>query len=313
MRGKKGKGLRFKIASFIIALVIIIIVMISTPMYILTTNTQCETLLKGLWDRSNVLLDAIASGARTNMPMAINSMGQQGFWELQDLPRQSASLPEANFITITGYGIGSIYTDHVWASNDPGIVQRIDTAELRSGISRYTGELNQVYEQLGMQLNGIAQESASDLSNSIRALYAEGVALVLRTDAEGIRLRNDIQITIESQETRVNEILTELSKEVYSYPEFSTEKLPSDGNRTYTFIKPIMYRQGADDNFFRGFVSLEVSLDSIVEQITQGQILLLTTIGIVASLALLIGIIGALILSMLIIKSVKKGEKNESY
>jgi len=303
---KKGRGLRFKLASFTIALVLLIIVMVSTPMYILMTNTQRETLLNSLWDRSNVLLDGIASSARSYMPMAVQSMGEQGVLELLYLPGQSAALPEANYITITGYGIGSIHTDHVWATNDPEIGLRIDTAELRSGVSRYSGDLNPLYEELGERLNSAAQIRASDISNSIRALYEEGVALALRTDAEGVRRRDDIQVTITSQEVRLNEILTELSREVYSYPEFSTEGLSSDGNRIYTFVKPIMYRQGADDNFFRGFVSLEVSLDSIIDQIFQGQMILLMTIGIVASLALLIGIAGALILSMLIIGPVKK-------
>jgi len=42
----RGKGLRFKLASFTIGLIMVVIIMISTPMYIIITNTQQETLLE---------------------------------------------------------------------------------------------------------------------------------------------------------------------------------------------------------------------------------------------------------------------------
>jgi HAMP domain-containing protein len=303
---KRGRGLRFKFASFTIGLILLVVIMISTPMYIIMIGTQQRTLLESLWDRSRVLLEGLASSTRAFLPIAIQSMGERGTLELMYLPVQSAALPEAKYITITGYGIGSIHTDHVWASNDPDIDSKIDTTELRRGISRFSDSLSSYYDTYTEHLNRRTQEIAGDISKTIRELYDEGLALALRTDEEGERLRNDIQVTITSLELRLNEILTNIAGEIGSYPQFSTETLPGDGNRSFIFYKPIMYRQGADDNFYRGLIRMEVSIDSIVERIYQGQMTILLTIGIVALAVMLIGIIAAFTFSAVIIIPIRK-------
>ena len=301
---KKGTGLKFKLASFTIALIILVIIMISTPMYIIMTKTQQETLLKSLWDRSNVLLDGLASSARTYLPMAIQSRGERGALELMYLPSNSAALSEANYITITGYGINSIYTDHVWATNDPDIESKINTTELRPGVTRLTDVITPLYDELSGELNTRAQKEAGELSQSITTMTDQFLALALRTDAQGERMRDDIQATISGLNVKLNDILTKISGDIGSYPKFSVNKISKSGDRKYIFYKPIMYRQMADNNFFRGLIRLEVSLDSIINEIYQGQLTLLLTIGVVGLVVLLIGIIGAFIFSGLIIKPI---------
>jgi hypothetical protein len=268
------------------------------------TNTQRETLLESLQDRSNVLLEGIISSARVNMPLAIQSMGERGVLELMYLPSQSSAISEANYITIMGYGIGSIHTDHVWASNDPAIISKINTADFRPGISRFTDDLTALFEESGRELNSIAQERAREISQSIREMIQEAQTIPM-TEANMQRLM-DIQVTINHLEVRLAEVLLDVSGEIRSYPQFSTNRIRRDGDRKYIFYKPIMYRQGADNNFFRGFVTMEVSLDSIIDTIFQGQLVLLLTIGIVALAALLIGVIGAFILSNLIVRPIRK-------
>jgi hypothetical protein len=302
---RRGSGLRFKLASFTTALILLVIIMISTPMYIIMTNTQQETLLKSLWDRSSVLLEGLASSARSYLPMAIQSRGERGALELMYLPSNSSALSEAQYVTISGYGINSIYTDHVWASNDPDLDSKTDTAELRPGVTRLTDILSPLYDEMSGELNSRAQEEAGELSKSITAMTDEFLALALRTDAEGERMRGDIQVTINSLNLKLNDILTDISGEIGSYPEFSFKKINSSGNRKYIFYKPIMYRQMADDNFFRGLIRLEVSLDSIISEIQRGQMTLLLTIGVVALIVLITGIIGALVFSGLIIRPIK--------
>jgi len=301
---RRGRGLRFKFASFTIGLILLVVIMISTPMYIIMTGTQQRTLLESLWERSKVLLEGITSSTRSFLPMAIQSRGERGALDLMYLPAQSIAIPEANYITITGYGINSIHTDHVWASNDPNIELKIDTEQLNRGYSRFSDELSYFYSDLAGDLNKQAQEAAGELSQSIRDLYEEGLRYALRTDAEGERLRNDIQVTINSLEVKLNEILTNIATEIGSYPNFSIDRITAD--RTYIFYKPIMYRQMADENFYRGLVRLEVSLDSIIEKINQERLRIMLTIAIVAFTVLLIGIVAAFIFSTLIIRPIQK-------
>jgi len=316
---RRRGGLRGKLASFTIVLILLVVIMISVPMFVLMTETQERTLLSSLWERSSVLLEGIASSARAYMPIALQSMGERGVLELMFLPAQSAALSEANYITITGYGYGSIHTDHVWATNDPDIDSKIDTSELRPGISRYNDILNSYYDEIAEILNKRAQDEAGEISENIRKLYDEGLALALRTDAEGERLRNDIQVAITSLELELNAILTNISSEIGSYPHFTIERehesilslsrltfVPDIGERIYVFHKPIMFRQGADDNFYRGLIRLEVSLDSIIEQIYGEQMVLLQTIGYIALVVLLIGMIGAFTFAAVIIRPIRK-------
>ncbi|WP_461247039.1 SpoIIE family protein phosphatase [Treponema sp. R6D11] len=298
---KRGIGLRFKLASFTIGLILLVIIMISTPMYIIMTKTQRETLLKSLWDRSNVLLDGLASSARTYLPMAIQSRGERGALELMYLPSNSAALSEANYITITGYGLNSIHTDHVWASNDPDIDSKTDTTELRPGVTRLTDVITPLYDNFAEELNTRAQREAGELSQSITTMTDQFLALALRTDAQGERMRDDIQATINGLNLKLNDILTRISGNIGSYPEFSLDNI---SNKKYIFYKPIMYRQMADNNFFRGLIRLEVSLDSIIKEIYRGQMTILLTIGVVAFIVLLLGIIGAFTFSRLIIKPI---------
>jgi len=303
---RRGSGLRRKLASFTIGLVLLVVIMISTPMYVIMTNTQQKTLLEGLWERSKVLLEGIASGTRTALPNAVSSRGERGILDLMYLPAQSSALPEANYITITGYGIDSIHTDSVWASNDPALEEKLDTSELRRGVSRITDDLSLLYDEITKEFNSKAQLEGGDISQSIRDLYREGMILALDITAEGERKRADIQVTITAQEVRLNDILSEIAGDIGSYPEFSTTHLPSDGNRTFIFYKPIMYRLNADNNFYRGMVRMEVSLDSIVERLYNEQLTILTTIGIVALIVLLIGTIGAFVFAALMIRPIRK-------
>ena len=303
---KRGRGLRFKLSSFTIGLILLVVIMISIPMYILMTNTQRETLLNSLWDRSKVLLEGIASSARSYLPMAIQSMGERGALELMFLPSQSAALPEAKYITITGYGINSINSDHVWASNDPAINSKIDTSELRIGTSRLTDSITPFYNSLSGDLDKQAQERAGELSKNIRELYEEGLRRALDTGAEAERLRADIQVAINDMEVKLNDILSQISGNIGSYPGFSADRISREGDSAYIFYKPIMYRQNADDHFYRGLIRLEVSLDSIMEAISQGQRTVLLTIGIDALVVIAIGIIAAFIFSVIIISPIRK-------
>ena len=298
---KRGGGLRLKLASFIIALVILVVVMISTPMYIFMTNLQRETLIQSLWDRSIVLLNGLATSSRAYMPQ-----GEAGLLELGFLPTLSTALPEASYVTITGYRAGSTHSDHVLATNDRNIASKIDTQEYQAGVSRINDELTPLYEQISKELNEHARETVGDLARSITELTQEGTSLVLRTDAESIRRLEDIQRTVNSFDAILTETLAEIAGEIGSFPEFTAENINTNKVRTFILYKPVIYRQGTDDNYFRGLIRLEISLDSIMETIQNDQLTLLWTILIVALIAILTGFVFAVILSSLIIRPIRK-------
>jgi serine phosphatase RsbU (regulator of sigma subunit) len=297
---RRGISLRFKLASFTIVLVLMVVVMVSAPLYYMMTRTQRETLLQGLSDRSTVLLEGLASGARAYLPSG-NAL------ELGFLPAQTAAIPEARYVTITGFGTGStIFNDHVWASNDPDILSKIDTAEFQPGVSRLQDILSPRLTGISSELNERARAEVGELSRNIGELTREALIISTRTDRESQQRLNDIQVTTRSLETRLTGGLAEIARQIGSEPEFSTEYISRDESRTYIFFKPVMYRQGSDDNYFRGLIRLEVTIDSILAEIASRQWSLLRIILIVALAAIAIGTIGALILSGLIIQPIRK-------
>jgi len=298
---RKEIGIRFKFISFTIALVLLIVIGISTPMYILMTNTQRKTLLEGLGDRSRVLLEGLASSARAYLPLEYD-----GVVELSILPAQSAALPEAHHVTITGFRSGSIYSDHVWATNDPDILSKIDTTEYLPGISRITDELTPHYEQISAEMNIRARGVVGDLARNITYLTREEMSLASQTDSISIQRLKDIQAEIRPLEVSLTDILTKISGEIGSHPQFPPQNIQKNNNNKFIFFKPIMYRQDTDNDYFRGLIRLEVSLDLTMEAISRGQFVLLRTITIVTLAAILIGITGAFVLSTLIIGPVKK-------
>jgi serine phosphatase RsbU (regulator of sigma subunit) len=298
---KRGLGLRFKLAAFTIVLVLLVVIMVSAPLYYIMTKTQQKTLLTSLWDRSRVLLEGLASNTRTYLPMLNPEL------ELINLPGQMSVIPEAKYVTITGYGSGStVHNDYVWASNDPDILSKIDTAELRPGISRIQDELSERLLEIGNELNNKARDDVTELSRNVTELNREGESLALRPGAESERRLYDIQVTARSLQSRIDATLSELGKGIGSHPEFSTERIPAGGNRTFILFKPVMFRQGQDDNYFRGVIRLAISVDSIQSQIVSGQLQLLITIIIIALIVIAIGTIGAFIFSVLIIRPIRR-------
>ncbi|MDR0502109.1 MAG: SpoIIE family protein phosphatase [Treponema sp.] len=296
---KKGRGLRFKTASFTIALVLSVVIMISAPLYIIMTRAQQETRLNSLYDRSHVLLEGLASSAIAYMPR-----GEQGLLELGFLPVQSAALAEADYVTITGNVSGSIYYDHVLATNDPDILSKIDTEEFYPGVSRITDALSEKHEKIRADLDNAARERTGNLSQSISELAKEEQEL--RAGASDTRRLNDIHVTIRTLGVRITEILSQISGGIGSEPEFSINSVMKNGNMTFIFYRAVMYRQDADDNYFRGLIRLEVSVETIIDAINDEQLTLLATIGIVALAVIMIGIASALILSALIIRPLNK-------
>jgi serine phosphatase RsbU (regulator of sigma subunit) len=297
---RQGLGLRFKLASFTIVLVLLVVVMVSFPLYYMMISSQERTLLRGLWDRSRVLLEGLATSARAYLP-GKNTL------ELGFLPDQIAAIPEARYVTITGYGDGdTVFDDHVWATNDPDILSKIDTAEFRPGLSRIQDLISPRLDPIGAELNRAAREQAGDLSRAISELTREGLEIATSADPESQRRFADIQVSTLSLETRLAEHLAEIGREIGSEPAFSTDRPDWRGSRRHIFFKPVLYRQGQEDVYFRGLIRLEVTLDSIHAQITQDRMELLRIILLVALAALVMGTVGALVLSSLIIGPLRR-------
>ena len=300
----RGISLRIKLALFTTALVVAVVGMVSTPVYILMGNTERETLLQGLWDRSTVLLEGIASNARTFLP-SFNVL------ELSYLPGQSSVLPEAAYITITGHGgLSGLsgdndFGDYVWATNDPAILQKIDTDMFEPGVSRLTDSLTPRLYDIARELNDRARREVTELASSINDLTQEALSLATRVDEQSQQRFEDIQASTRALETRLTEELTVIGREIGSEPEYSLQ-ITADGAKSFILFKPVLFRQGASTAYFRGLVRLEISIEAIERQIVERQTGLIRVIVLFALAAIFVGFIGAFILATLIIHPLRR-------
>jgi hypothetical protein len=92
----------------------------------------------------------------------------------------------------------------------------------------------------------------------------------------------------------VTQRLSGIGSTIGSQPPFSPDGSAVPPDLRYIFYKPVIYRQGNENVYFRGLVRMEVSVDNIMEQIAEGRRELVEAILPPAFLALSIGTIGAL-------------------
>ena len=272
---KRGIGLRLKLASFTIALALAVNIVNSVPVYRIMTQTQRQTLFKSLWDRSAVLVESLAASASAYFY-------QGNTRALSLLPSHMNSVPEAIYVTITGFNPETIvFEDQVWATNDPNILRKIDSQMFHPGFSRIVDVISPHIPSLRAELN-------SQVLERMGSYQDEG------------------QVTLQTLETRLDYYISEINNRVFSEPHFSLENLHIPDNRSFIFYKPIMHYQHSNDEFFWGLVRLEVSIAPILAEIAEGQRELLMANLLLALLAQTIGVIGALILSTIILHPVKQ-------
>jgi hypothetical protein len=300
MAQHKGISLRIKLSGFTVGIVILVVAMVSFPLYQRMTDTQRETLLQGLWDRSSVLIDGVVTSSRVFLPS--NNVLELGY-----LPQQTAAIPEAKYITITGYGAeeDSIDSDYVWATNDTNILEKIDTTVFEPGVSRITDVLSTFITDFKTAVNAEAVQRVGELSSTIAELTEEGISLAVNTDELSQSRASDIQATTRGLEERITRELSDLSKNVGSYPEYSTASYKRT-NTDFILYKSVLFRQGNSSIYQRGIVRLEISISTIIDEIEKGQRELLRVILLFASAAITIGAVSSMVLANLIIKPIRE-------
>ena len=301
---KRVSGLRLKLTSFTIALVLAVDLMVSAPLYIMMTRSQRLTLITGLLDRSSVLLEGLAANARIYL-------SQGNIQDMGILPSQMASIPEALYVTITGYNPETlVFEDQVWATNDPNLARKIDSQIFHPGYSRITDVLSPQLQALAAELNSQAAERVGGFPQNIVRLRQEAAELTeMAKDSDDPEINlhlEEVLITIQIMESRVSETLSRVTSGVKSVPDYSLDNFEISPNHRYILYKPVMYRHGEMDNFFWGLVRLEISINSILNEIDAQQEALIRINLLVALAAQTIGAFGALILSTIIIRPIRQ-------
>ena len=301
---KKHFSLRLKLVLFTVILVIMVVLLVALPLGFFMTRTQEKTLASGLSERVEVLLESLSSGVKAYLPL-------ENILELSNLPAQISALPEAISATISGIpsGGGNTNLDYVWATNDEHISEKIDS-ELQYGISRFTDETLEKISLDFVELNAIVTEQAGAIADSIAELNAEGAELALNDDAESEKRMDELSTITMQLSARLTKMLSDISSNTTSsYPPYDDEIIDPSQNR-YIFYKPVLYRQGSEQNYIRGIIFITVDTSNLIRSVANARKTVIFTSLSITIIAVIIGAIGALLVASVIVNPVKKLEKH---
>jgi serine phosphatase RsbU (regulator of sigma subunit) len=171
---KQGVGLRAKFTLAFLALVVSIVLLVALVLGNYMLTTQQISLGDELEKRSHMMVNTLASGAESYLPLG-NRI------ELSLLPRQTSAMEEALNTTITGKGFSD--TDHynyVWASNREDIDLYQELPESYSGrdFSRIASSLSDVEKAL-MESFYLEREGSYYLNEEWKERSPELVSILL--------------------------------------------------------------------------------------------------------------------------------------
>jgi len=293
---QKGVSLKTKLLMFTSILIIAIVTIVAVSLGKRLSQTQEQTLLTGLQNRVDVVMESISSGVRNYLPEAQDKTN-----EIMLLPSQTKYFAEANYATITGLPSSNENTnlDYVWSSNDPNIESKIDTKEMQQGISRLSNPNERIFG-IADKLNEEAIAQVTEISARMEVLKLEKETADEKRNEE---LNNQLAELIAEIDSKLNELSTDASS---SIPQFNAERLDRNQDN-YMFYKPVMFRQSGDNTtFVRSFVMMEVSTDNVKAQIDKAirEIIIISVI--VAIIAIILGNLGALFVASIIVNPIRK-------
>jgi hypothetical protein len=297
----KGLSLTFKFAASILGLMTTVILMLSLTLgFFITENSQL-TLGTALQQRTQVLLESLATGVRTYLPTANVS-------ELGNLPPQIAAMEgDALYATITGPSSEKkAGLSYVYASNDPDLKLKTDTATLIPGVTVLKDPVEPLWQQLQKDLNQQAEAAVGDMARQIESLSREALPLATKNDAASRTQVRAYDDQISALKRQVTAKLAEIGGKARALPVFDTKNLLSSAEKKYLFYQPFLYMVNGDPTYVRGLIRIEVSSEKIVKQITASRDQLILVTVIIALIAMGLGLVGAFLLSALTVNPIRR-------
>jgi hypothetical protein len=308
---RRGTGLRAKFTLTIAFLVIFVVLLLSVFLgYNMIRRTGAE-LATGLDQRARVLLESVAQGGRFFMGK------EDAVTQLSLFPSQARAMKGADYITITGNGSDPKVAsgEVVYATNDPRIVDKLEASTLNVDRAIVLGHSVLKLDGGADPLARLVPAKAKDLEDKAAFAIADQLQLkarlaqekaALKADAAGNQRRSEINAELDAIDLRIRDVLANLSdQEVGSVPGFEATSLAAMP-ASYLYYKPIVEYRPGDSALYRGMVRLGVSTAQITSEVRSATAELVSLTLIIAAIALGVGLVGAFVLSTVIVVPIRK-------
>ena len=268
-RSHRGAGLVLKFSLLMIVLVILIVVGVAVPLMVQVIPRERRILAEGLRDRAGILLESVATRAAGYI-----RTGTDGFVAVSAFPAEISAMPnEAASLTVSGPAVlegaaeaDPLDRDYLWATNDPSLPagaaparQRVDDPDLD-------------------------HQRVTELARSLNEAAAAKLRDVVATDekARAAAIEKELQAVAAD----------EAAGHSGSIPPFDPQRLAA----AYLFYRPLVTLD-TDGNYFCGLVRLKVTTSEVSAQVAGAVNTMVATAGLVALIAVAMGIVGAIILA----------------
>lgn len=308
------KSLRGKLVGFTIILVIFVTLFLTLLNGIRMVQSQQTTMADALQKKVDVLLESLATGVKNFLPT-------QNDLELRELPAQKEALSEAGYVTIIGEKHSELESQdstqdlhplsYVWATNDPDIALKVanyGTNGIIAGQTKLTDEETLSIISTYKGLNEEISKKLTTISTQIASNSEQIQSLAARSDRESQELVNELSNQTADLRSLVNNNLLQIANEkTTSSPTFTYDILRSTQTE-HIFCKPVLYRAGNANQFFHGIILVQISTQSLKEQLQDELFGIIRSAIFAALIALVFGSLGAWILASLIVNPIKKLE-----
>lgn len=289
---QKGLSLRFKFAASILLLVISVILMIAVPVgYYMITNQQ-QSLARNLEQKAELMLSGMITSAETYLQ-------SQSIIDLENLIVQTEAMEEVNNSYILGQGTNDPDSKlYIWASTDEAL-------DFFPGEELFNSELVPFLRQLREDKNTQAERVNGEKVNEYYRILRE-IDELIRTG--GVNIDARVAALREEAETILQDIRSadyQIAKDLKSFPEYRISNFSSE-DPLYYFYVPLVNSTIRDAEPYRGAIVIQVSIETILAEISEAQTTLIRIILIISLIVVVIGFAGSFFLASITVNPIKR-------
>jgi len=292
-------SVRIKFVVIIVTILLVVITSVAAALAIAIIRPYKNLLSNSLLLQTKILLD--------NLELRVQNRFLNPSQEDFDfLLLNRVTFPEAKYVVVTGRNPDASQEGihYVLATDYPDITKLINTDRYIPGVSQFHPEgIGEILQKL-MHINNEATALVHQHLESIELLTAEMQGLEMqRRDPYVLKRQTEIQANIRYLEAKLQAQLSVLADQGFgSYPDYSIENLSK--NRTeYLFYEPILYynAENPQENV-QGIVFVDVSVEGLLEKISEQQNRLIRLIVEISLVVLTAGIFTAWFLSSIFVR-----------
>jgi len=294
-------SVRIKFVVIIVTILLVVISSVATALAIAIIRPYKNLLSNTLLLQTKILLDNLELRVQNHF---LNP--RQENFDLLMLNR--VTFPEAKYVVITGKSTSPTTSEHeslnyVLATDYQDIDKLVNTQRYIPGVSQFSPEgIDEILRKL-MYINNEAAIIVQQHNASVQILIDEIKRLEMQRDPDVLKRQTEIQTNIRHLEVKLQARLSALADQGFgSYPDYSMQTL-SNTQTEYLFYEPIIYyNPNNPQENVQGIVFVTVSVENLLEKISDQQNRLIRLIVEISLVVLVAGIFTAWVLSSSFVK-----------